>query len=178
MKIFIFSVIVMSFLTSTLMLAANPQEASSPLKTVLTNCNVIDCTGKEPMKNMTVVIIGNSIAEIRQGPYRKSAGEKNVRLLNLKNGYVLPYFWNVHMHLANLLPDPNHIRDNESLSSAVMRAGLKAMDGLRHGFIGVRTTGEREYLDVALRDIFDHGFFMGPCIGGGIQQRECGMATS
>ena len=163
-KILILSVVVMSFLTSTLMLTANPQEPSSPLKTVLTNCNVIDCTGKEPMKNMTVVIIGNRIAEIRQGPYRKSAGEKNVRLLNLENGYVLPGFWNVHMHLAALVPDPNRIRQNESLPSAVIRAGLNAMDGLCHGFTSIRTVGEREYLDLDWRDIFDQGFFMGPRI--------------
>ncbi len=99
-KILTLSVVVMSFLTLSLLFAANQKEQSSPLKTVLTNCNVIDCTGKEPMKNMTVIIIGNSIAEIRKGSYRKSASEKNVRLLNLENGYVLPGFWNVHMHLA------------------------------------------------------------------------------
>jgi len=171
-KILTLSVIVMSFLTSSLLLTANLKEPSSPLKTVLTNCHVIDCTGKEPMKNMTVVIIGNRIAEIRQGPYRKSADEKNVRLLNLENGYVLPGFWNVHMHLAALLPDPNHLQDNESLPSAVIRAGLNAMDGLRHGFTGVRTVGEREYLDVAWRDTFDQGFFMGPRIF------ACGEAVS
>ena len=171
-KILTLSVIVMSFLTSSLLLTANPKEPSSPLKTVLTNCHVIDCTGKEPMKNMTVVIIGNRIAEIRQGPYGKSADEKNVRLLNLENGYVLPGFWNVHMHLAALLPDPNHLQDNESLPSAVIRAGLNAMDGLRHGFTGVRTVGEREYLDVAWRDTFDQGFFMGPRIF------ACGEAVS
>ena len=163
-KILTLSIIVISFLTSSLLLTANPKEQSSPLKTVLTNCHVIDCTGKETMKNMTVVIINSRIAEIRQGPYRKSADEKNVRLLNLENGYVLPGFWNVHMHLAALLPDPNHLQDDESLSSAVIRAGLNAMDGLRHGFTGVRTVGEREYLDVAWRDAFDQGFFMGPRI--------------
>jgi imidazolonepropionase-like amidohydrolase len=163
-KFLTLSVVVMSFLTSSLLLTANPKEQSSPLKTVLTNCNVIDCTGKETMKNMTVVIINNRIAEIRQGPYRKSADGKNVRLLNLENGYVLPGFWNVHMHLAALLPDPNHLQDDESISSAVIRAGLNAMDGLRHGFTSVRTVGEREYLDVAWRDAFDQGFFMGPRI--------------
>lgn len=163
-KILTLSVIVMSFLTSSLLLTAHPKEQSSQLKTVLTNCHVIDCTGKEPMKNMTVIIIGNRIAEIRQGPYRKSADEKNVRLLNLENGYVLPGFWNVHMHLAALLPDPNHLQDDESLSSAVIRAGLNAMDGLSHGFTSVRTVGEREYLDVAWRDTFDQGIFMGPRI--------------
>jgi len=127
-KILTLSLVVMSFLTSSLLLTADPKEQSSPLKTVLANCNVIDCSGKEPMKNMTVVIIGNRIVEIRQGPYRKSADEKDVRLLDLENGYVLPGFWNVHMHLAALLPDPNHLQDNESLPSAFIGKRLKIVN--------------------------------------------------
>jgi len=171
-KILTFVIIIMSFLMSVLWLTANPKEASSSVKTVLTNCTVIDCTGDGSRTNMTVVIVGNKIAEIRQGPYKKPAGEKNVRVLNLEDGYVLPGFWNVHMHLAALLPDPNNLQENESLPSAVIRAGLNAMDGLRSGFTSIRTVGEREYLDLAWRDAFDQGFFMGPRIFG------CGEAVS
>jgi len=133
-------------------------------KTVLTNCTVIDCTGNEPLKNMSVVIEGNTITDILHGNYKKSANEKNVRVLDLENGYVLPGLWNVHMHLAALLPDPNNLQDTESLPSAVIRAGLNAMDGLRWGFTSIRTVGERGYLDIAWRDAFDTGYFMGPRI--------------
>jgi hypothetical protein len=45
-KVLILSVIVVSFLTSNLLLTANPKEQSSPLKTVLT-------TGSQPMKKMS-----------------------------------------------------------------------------------------------------------------------------
>jgi imidazolonepropionase-like amidohydrolase len=38
------------------------------------------------------------------------------------------------------------------------------MDGIRHGFTAIRSLGDRDYLDVAWRDVFDRGFFMGPRI--------------
>ena len=156
--------VVMLLLASAHLLASYAGDQDAPLKTVLTNCTVIDCTGNPPIKDVTLVIVGNTISEIKKGTYQKSAGEKNVKVLNLEGGYVLPGFWNVHMHLAALLPDPNNIVRTETLPSAVIRAALNAMDGLRWGFTGVRTVGEREYLDIALRDAFDAGFLMGPRI--------------
>lgn len=60
-----------------------------------------------------------------------------------ENDYVLPGLWNMHMHLSALLPDPNHIQDNELVASAVIRFRLNAMDGLRHGFTAIRSVGER-----------------------------------
>jgi imidazolonepropionase-like amidohydrolase len=152
------------FFASGLLLTAGPAGELPPAKTVLTNCTIIDCTGRGPLKNMSIVIVGNTITDILQGSYEKSAKEEHVRVLDLEQGYVLPGLWNVHTHLSDLLPDPNHLLDNEPLPSAVIRAGLNAMDGLRSGFTGIRTVGERGFLDVAWRDAFNGGFFMGPRI--------------
>jgi len=163
-KVLTLLVIFVSLSASITLLKADPESQATPIKTILTNCNVIDCTGNKPLNNMTIVLVGNTIAEIRTGIYKKSPGEENVRVLDLEKGYVLPGLWNVHMHLAALLPDPNHLQDKESLSSAVIRAGLNAMDGLRHGFTSIRTVGERDSLDLAWRDAFDAGYFMGPRI--------------
>ena len=137
------SVLLLSIITLGLLLTANPQEHKTQAKTILTNCTVIDCTGKEPLMNVSVVVVGNTITDILRGTYKKSANEGNVRVLDLKNGYVLPGLWNVHMHMAALLPDPNYLQEKESLPSAVIRAGLNAMDGLRCGFTSIRTVGER-----------------------------------
>jgi len=163
-KFFVCIILVASYLTSSHLFAAKPENKKIPQKTVLTNCHVIDCTGKKPMKDMTVVITGNTITDIYQGRYKKTEGGKSEKIFDLQGAYVLPGLWNVHMHLAALLPDPKRILDHEPLPSAVIRAGLNAMDGLRHGFTGIRTVGERAYLDVAWRDIFDQGYFMGPRI--------------
>ena len=132
--------------------------------TILTNCNIISCTGSKLMKNMTITIAGNKITEIRSGKYKPKRGDKKSKVIDLKGGYVLPGFWNVHMHLTALLPDPNRIQDNESTASATIRAGLNAMDGIRHGFTSIRSVGERDYIDIAWRDAFSQGYFMGPRI--------------
>jgi imidazolonepropionase-like amidohydrolase len=137
---------------------------TNPKKTVLTNCVVIDCTGNPPMEDMTVVITGNTIEEIRQGMFHPSPEEKNVRVFDLKGAYVLPGLWNVHTHLGDLLPDPKKIQKNEPLPPALIRAGRNCMDGIRRGFTALRNVGERDYDDVFWRDTFDAGVFVGPRI--------------
>ena len=152
-------------LVTTLLFAGQAQsQGPGNAKTVLENCSVIDCTGSPLQRNMTVIITGNEITSVSKGAYQRSRQEDNVRVIDLDGAYVLPGFWNVHMHLSSLLPDPNHVLDNETLPSAVVRSALNAMDGLRHGFTAIRSVGERDYLDVDLRDAFDKGFFMGPRI--------------
>jgi len=140
-----------------------PVLSAAQSKIVLTNCNIIDCTGAKPKNGMTLVITGNTITEISKGPYR-GAVDENVVVHDLNGGYVVPGLWNMHTHLSALLPDPNNIQNNESTASAAIRSGLNAMDGLRHGFTTLRSVGERDYLDVAWRDAFAQGFFMGPRI--------------
>jgi imidazolonepropionase-like amidohydrolase len=112
---------------------------------------------------MTVVITDNTISEIKRGRHQ-TTGEPNVQVYDLDGGYVVPGLWNMHTHLTALLPDPNNIQQDESVGSALIRAGLNAMDGLRHGFTSVRSVGERDYIDVAWRDAFARGFFIGPRI--------------
>ena len=129
---------------------------------VLTNCNIISCADKKLDKNMTIIINGNKISKIQKGKYKRKTD--NYKIIDLNGGYVLPGLWNVHMHLTALLPDPNRVQDNESVASATIRAGLNAMDGIRHGFTSIRSVGERDYIDVAWRDIFSQNYFMGPRI--------------
>jgi imidazolonepropionase-like amidohydrolase len=132
-------------------------------KIALTNCNVIDCTGKPVQENMTVIITGNEIRSLRKGSYQKSQQEDNVRIIDLDGAYILPGFWNMHIHLSGLMP-PNPKLADESIHSKVIRAGLNAMDGIRYGFTAIRSVGEQDYFDIAWRDAFDFGFFLGPRI--------------
>ena len=75
------------------------------MKTVLTHCTVIDCTGKPPMKDMTIIIENDKIAELRPGTHRRAAGEGEVRVFDLEGGYVLPGLWDVHVHLFEPKPE-------------------------------------------------------------------------
>jgi len=145
------------------------------MKTVLTNCTVIACTGKQSMKDVTVIIQDDKIAEVKAGPYSQAVGEGE-RVFDLEGGYVLPGLWDVHAHLGDLIPDPKHLLETESPIDYAIRAGRNAMDALRAGITGIRVLGEDHYADVAWKWAFDAGVFVGPrlfvcgramCITGG-----------
>ncbi len=131
------------------------------MKTILTNCTVIDCTGKPPKEDMTIVIEGGKIAELKTGIYREAAREGE-RVFDLEGGYVLPGLWNVHVHLSELLPDTQRRMDRESAIECAIRCGRNAMDALRLGITGIRVVGERDHIDVAWKQAFDAGVFVGP----------------
>ena len=132
------------------------------MKTILTNCTVIDCTGNPPVEGTTVIIEDKKIVRIQKETHKESAEGENVRLFDLEGDYVLPGLWNAHAHLSDLIPDPRNIQENEPIGSAAIRSGRTAMDALRAGFTGLRLLGERDYLDVAWRDAFNSGVFLGP----------------
>lgn len=127
--------------------------------TVLINANVVDCTGAPVQEGMTVVITGSSISALFKGA--PEAGEHGDRVVDLGGAYVLPGFWNMHTHLSDVFPE-NPALAEEPIHARVVRAGINAMDGLRHGFTSVRSAGEIEYIDVAWQQIFDQGFLIGP----------------
>jgi len=129
-------------------------------KIVLTNCHVIDCAGGGLQENMSLIIDGNRILEITSGRYNETDG----RVMDLKGAYVLPGLWNMHVHLSDLLPDVKDMLGKEEVVPASIRAGRNAMDALKWGFTGIRMVGERDYLDIAWRDAFDAGVFVGPRI--------------
>ena len=132
-------------------------------KTILTNCNIIDGTGRPAARDMVITISENKISTIEKGPY-KSIGETDREIIDLKGGYVLPGFWNNHSHLSDLLPDVNDILGKENTVLATIRAGRNAMDAIKRGFTSLRSTGSRDYLDVYWGKAFKDGVFIGPTI--------------
>ena len=155
--------LVVELCTLVVLLAQPIRAQETALTTILTNATVIDATGAPPRVDATVVIRGNRIVEIRAGRYQGPEGD-GVRVFDLEGGYILPGLWNNHSHLSDLLPDPHNILVGEPILPAAIRAGRNAMDALRSGFTSLRMTGERDYIDVAWRDAFDAGVFVGPRI--------------
>jgi imidazolonepropionase-like amidohydrolase len=132
------------------------------VKTILTNCTVIDCTGNPPLKDMTVIVEGDRIAKLRPGAYQAAAQERETRVLDLEGGFVLPGLWNVHAHLGDIFPDPKHLRLGETTLDRAIRAGRNAMDALKVGVTGIRVVGESDHIDVAWKQAFDERVFVGP----------------
>ena len=102
----------------------------SQVRTVLTNCTIIDCTGQPPLKEMSLIIEGDRISELKAGKYGPPAGEGE-RVLDLDGGYVLPGLWNVHVHLGDLIPDPQFLLETESPIDYAIRAGRNLPDKKR-----------------------------------------------
>ena len=132
--------------------------------TVLAGVTVIDASGRAPQENVNIVISGNRIVRISSDIPQSVRSRAGVRILNLPGKYVLPGLWNNHSHLGDLLPDPKNTLDNEPVLRASIRAGRNAMDALRAGFTSLRVVGERDYIDVAWKEAFDSGVFVGPRI--------------
>jgi len=127
------------------------------VKTILTNCTVIACTGKPPVKDMTVVIEGDRIAELKPGGYQQAAEEGDMRLFDLEGGYVLPGLWDVHVHL-----EPEYMPEGESVITWAIQGGRQMMDALRAGITGIRVAGDGDFMDIAWKQAFDAGVFVGP----------------
>jgi imidazolonepropionase-like amidohydrolase len=140
--------------------SANERETT----TVLTNCNVIDATGSPPLKNASVVIVGNRIAAVGSGADAAAFIDDGAQVVDLHGGWVLPGLWNNHTHLGDLLPDPKNLLEDEPLWRASARAGRNAVDALKAGFTTLRGAGDRDYLDVTWKKVFDSGTFIGPRI--------------
>ena len=145
----------------TAFVASSLASAGSQGITVLTNANVIDGTGSPVREGMSITIDGPMITGLAAGPYAPTGEEGEV--IDLGGAYVTPGFWNMHVHLTTLLPH-NHQLNGASLGAKVIRAGVNAMEGLRHGFTALRSTGEEHYIDVAWQEAFDEGFMLGPRI--------------
>jgi imidazolonepropionase-like amidohydrolase len=120
---------------------------------------------------MTLIIEGGRIRELKAGTYSSPVGEGG-RILDLEGGYVLPGLWNVHVHLGDLIPDPQFLLETESPIDYAIRVGRNAMDALRAGITGIRIVGEDHYADFAWKRAFDAGVFVGPRIF------ACGRALS
>ncbi len=144
------------------------------MKTILSNCTIIPCTGGPPMTDMTLTVEGNRIADIANGGFNPPAGiaQENglqprqladgSRWIDLAGGCLLPGMWEVHAHMGDLIPDPHNLLETEALTDYTIRAGRVAMDALRAGITGIRCVGEDGFVDVAWKRAFDKGVMQGP----------------
>ena len=130
---------------------------------VLTNASLIDGNGGPILSEATIEVSRHKISNVYVGSFDTSV-DAGTQVIDLNGAFLMPGLWNNHSHLADLLPDPKNTLENESSIDATIRAGRNAMDALRAGFTSLRVVGESEYIDVAWRNAFDAGVFVGPQI--------------
>jgi imidazolonepropionase-like amidohydrolase len=81
------------------LLFAEPKQQPPPKSLVFTNVTVIDATGLPAKPEMTVVIMGEHIVALgKTGDVRIP---KNAQIVNAAGKFLIPGFWDMHVHIFN-----------------------------------------------------------------------------
>lgn len=131
-----------------------PATDSSTTRVVaLVGGTVIDGTGKAPLPDATIVIVGDRIASI--GPRATTPIPQGARQVDVRGKYITPGFIDANMHLMTAGDQ------NMEVSSRVREALNFAFESLKHGVTTVRDTwGPLRGLLMA-RDSLAHGRALG-----------------
>ena len=90
------SLTLLFLLSSLLCLAPQKMSGATPTSLVITHVTVIEVTGAPPQPDMTVVIIGDRIAEI--GHSDAIRPPKNAETVNATGTFLIPGLWDMHVH--------------------------------------------------------------------------------
>jgi imidazolonepropionase-like amidohydrolase len=135
---------------------------------VLAGCSVVDVENADVLENVAIRIENGRITDI--GPNVSVGG---AQVTDLQGAWVTPGLWDCHAHLGQLIPDPTNYTFFETQPRRSIRAGHNAMDALRVGITTLRVPGEAAYIDLAWRDAFASGQFVGPRIFGAGPLMRC-----
>jgi imidazolonepropionase-like amidohydrolase len=146
-------------LTVALAVSATVPAAGQDLRPTLIRAGtLIDGTGNSPRRNVTIVIEGDRIAEVRA----ERPGDADAPgALDLTDFHVLPGLIDVHAHLT-ISHDPALDYGEISASATAILGVVHAEKTLMAGFTTVRNPGGPHYADVALRDAIAAGWVDGP----------------
>lgn len=129
--------------------------------TVLHCGKLIDVETGKTLDEMTIVVEGNTIKEIKKG--YQNAGANSV-VMDLKNKTVLPGLIDLHVHIEHE-SNPNHYleRFTQSDIDNAFHSTVFAKNTLMAGFTTVRDLGGSG-VNTALRNAINKGFVEGPRI--------------
>ena len=121
--------------------------------------------GESPRSNQTIVVVDDRIVDIANGYLTADSIDGDVRVIDLKNRFVLPGLMDMHVHLQKQL-GPKNDSDDLKMSSQLMqmRSIHYAMKTLRAGFTTVRDVGSSPQEMYAMRDAINEGWIDGPRI--------------
>jgi imidazolonepropionase-like amidohydrolase len=123
------------------------------MKLYLTNCSVIDCVSDDPKPfSATVTVEEGKIAAIE----REKAAQppEGAAVIDLDGAYLLPGLWDSHCHPGGMIPDPHRVACFETEAERTLRAARNTTAALRVGVTALRSTGEANFIDVALRETY------------------------
>jgi imidazolonepropionase-like amidohydrolase len=132
---------------------------------LLKGCHIIDATSPEVRRDQHLLLEGNTIRHMAGG--HLPAADQS---LDLDGAYVLPGLWDVHTHLRTTTwTGPSLPLD---APEAIYSYGWCAMEALQVGVTAMRVVGIPYWADVAWREAFNRGEYLGPrlfCCGHGLR---------
>jgi imidazolonepropionase-like amidohydrolase len=132
---------------------------------VITGVHLVDALLPEARRDAWVLVDGPVIRQIGQGSAPRADQQ-----LDLGGAWLLPGLWDVHTHLRSTTwtgRDPV-----QTFPDSVLEQGRNAMDALSAGVTSLRVVGVAGWADVAWREAFAAGRFVGPrlfCCGDAIR---------
>jgi imidazolonepropionase-like amidohydrolase len=93
------------FLLLVAFLAVPSFSLAEPSQLAITHVTVIDATGRAPQPDQTVLIDGGRITAV--GSAAKIKVPKSARTIDASGKFLLPGFWDMHVHLAGVTADPS-----------------------------------------------------------------------
>jgi imidazolonepropionase-like amidohydrolase len=147
---------------TTLVLSAPVMAANI---TIIHAGELLAIPGENPLKEQTLVIEAGTIKEVRSGYVAADKFGDDVKLIDLKERFVMPGLMDMHVHLQGELGPKN---DSEKLrmsdADVAIRSAYFAKKTLMAGFTTVRDLGAKPEQIYALRDGINKGWVDGPRI--------------
>jgi len=135
--------------------------ASIAQKTIIHAGTLIDGTSDKALIEMSIVVEGNKIAEVRKGYMAGSDGD---RTIDMKAMTVMPGWIDMHVHIEGESSPDRYIRMfTENTADVAYKAAEIAERTLMAGFTTVRDLGGSG-VNVSLRNAINRGLAVGPRI--------------
>jgi imidazolonepropionase-like amidohydrolase len=129
--------------------------------TVVRAGKLIDGTGAPPRENVSIVVDGDRIVEVREGFAPIAQGDT---LIDLSNRTVLPGLIDMHVHITvtGYKGDPIRRAVTQSGYDVLIDGVNDARATLLAGFTSIRSVGDNTYAVVALKKAVADGKVPGP----------------
>lgn len=146
----------------TLALALTALSGQVQADTLIHAGTLIDGTGAEPRKQVTVVVKNDRIAAIENG-YREATDGDTV--IDRRNATVMPGFIDMHTHLTSQLGQGSYmVRYTDNAADVALTGANFAEKTLMAGFTTVRDLGDSFKASISLRKAIAEGKIVGPRI--------------
>ncbi|GGB19417.1 Xaa-Pro dipeptidase [Puia dinghuensis] len=128
-------------------------------KTIIYCGRLIDPKAGEVLTEMSVIVAGNSIVEVKKGYIAAAAGDKTI---DLKNRTVMPGLIDSHVHLESEFGQNAQLkRFTDGTADIAFQSTVYAKTTLMAGFTTVRDVGGTG-VNIALRNAIRRGIVVGP----------------